>query len=513
MFSSSARWGFVLAVAVCLFWSPASDACPFCSAVSMTLSEEIGAADVAVLAKLADAPAEEAAPDDSAQQPVKVKFDIVDVLKGADIVGDTKQIEVLYFGQDEQKAEFLITGIDPQQLSWATPIGLSERAAEYVRKLDELPEAGADRLAYFQDYFEDEDPLLAGDAYDEFAKAPYADVKDLEDRMQREKLLAWIQDPNVTASRRRLYLTMLGVCGKQDDLPVLETMIRSDDRQLKTALDAIVACYLTLKGPDGLPLIEDSFLKNQDAEYTDTYAAIMALRFHGQEEDIIPKERIVQALGHMLDRPQLADLVIPDLARWEDWSVMDRLVELFKNADEESAWVRVPVVNYLRACPLPEAKERMAELEAIDPDAVKRANSFFPLATAPVAEADGEPAVDPPVPPPAAPANDVAASSVSNGESTESDETMAESPAEPTDESVAETELVEEVATSDEQPNSEDDLAAATPVDTSGGGGGNPGGLSGTSYLLVVTLVPLAICLVLLAVLRIILRRPRRVTT
>ena len=33
----------------------------------------------------------------------------------------------------------------------------------------------------------------------------------------------------------------------------------------------------------------------------------------------------------MLDRPQLADLVIPDLARWEDWSVMDRLVELFKN--------------------------------------------------------------------------------------------------------------------------------------------------------------------------------------
>ena len=61
----------------------------------------------------------------------------------------------------------------------------------------------------------------------------------------------------------------------------------------------------------------------------------------------------------MLERPQLADLVIPDLARWEDWSVMDRLVDLFKNANDDSNWVRVPVINYLRACPLPAAKERI----------------------------------------------------------------------------------------------------------------------------------------------------------
>ena len=90
----------------------------------------------------------------------------------------------------------------------------------------------------------------------------------------------------------------------------------------------------------------------------------------------------------MLDRPQLADLVIPDLARWEDWSVMDRLVELFKNANDESSWVRVPVVNYLRACPLPKAKEQIDELAKIDPDTVKRANTFFPLAGAPAGSAD-----------------------------------------------------------------------------------------------------------------------------
>ncbi len=81
----------------------------------------------------------------------------------------------------------------------------------------------------------------------------------------------------------------------------------------------------------------------------------------------------------MLDRPQLADLVIPDLARWEDWTQMEKLVQLFKEANDKSSWVRVPVINYLRACPKPEAKKYIAELEKIDPAAVKRANTFYPF--------------------------------------------------------------------------------------------------------------------------------------
>ena len=73
--------------------------------------------------------------------------------------------------------------------------------------------------------------------------------------------------------------------------------------------------------------------------------------------------------------------MIPDLARWKDWGSMDRLVQMFKDAGEKSSWVRVPIVNFLRACPLPEAKEQLGELAKIDPDAVRRATTFFPFAT------------------------------------------------------------------------------------------------------------------------------------
>jgi len=163
-------------------------------------------------------------------------------------------------------------------------------------------------------------------------------------------------------------------------------------------LDALIACYLLLKGPEGMGMVEEKFLQNPKAEYADTYAAIMAIRFHGTETQVIPKPWLIQALRHLLERPELADLVIPDLARWEDWEVMPRLIQLFKDADDKSSWVRVPVINYLRACPKPEAKAAIEELAKIDPDAVKRAQTFFPLDQGKATEAAPPPAGEQPQP-------------------------------------------------------------------------------------------------------------------
>ncbi len=44
-------------------------------------------------------------------------------------------------------------------------------------------------------------------------------------------------------------------------------------------------------------------------------------------------------LRAVLEREEMADLVIPDLARWEDWSVIERLTSLFTDAKKESNWV------------------------------------------------------------------------------------------------------------------------------------------------------------------------------
>ena len=133
-------------------------ACPFCSAVSLTLSEEIASNDVAVVARLIERPANS---DPSDPAGGTARFEIVDVLKGADLLGDSKQIDALYFGSDAKDTLFYILGTEPPNFNWTTPVALSDRAVEYVRRLPELPEKGPDRLAFFQEYFEDAEEMLA----------------------------------------------------------------------------------------------------------------------------------------------------------------------------------------------------------------------------------------------------------------------------------------------------------------------------------------------------------------
>lgn len=373
----------VLVLATIAAWLPSTArlrACPFCTAVSQTFSEEMESMDVVVLAELTEGLQRAPQPGSTGELP-KSKFKVTELIKGNAWAKVGQQIEAHYFGKPDKNATYLIMGTDPPHLMWSTPLSLSPAGRDYLLAVANIPK-DSPRLEFFIKYLENGDEMLARDAYDEFANAPYADVIALREKIDRQQLVAWIQDSDVPVSRRRLYLTMLGVAGTIEDTEMLEAFMRSTDRKQKAGLDAMIACYLTLKGAEGMPLIEELFLGNGKAEYSDTYAAIMAVRFHGTESEVIPRDRLLKGLRMVLDRGDLADLVIPDLARWEDWSVMPRLVELFKNADKDSNWVRVPVVNYLRACPLDTAKQQIEVLREIDPDAIARANTFFPFAQA-----------------------------------------------------------------------------------------------------------------------------------
>ncbi|MFT7629261.1 MAG: hypothetical protein ACI87E_000259 [Mariniblastus sp.] len=354
--------------------SASSAACPFCSAIALTFSEQLESNDIAVVATLMEIPPVNNNPN--ADFP-KATFEITQVLKGQKFVAEKMAFKTQLVGTYPLGQKFLVMGVDPPNVAWTTPMKASDRVFKYLNEIQSLPAGGPKRLEFFQDYFEDKESVLAFDAYDEFARAPYEDLLAMKDTMKRDELLGWIKDTDTSVSRRRLYFTMLGVCGKPEDAELLKEFIESGSRKKRAGLDALIACYLTLKGESGVDLIEKTFLADHDADYVDTLAAVSALRFHGTEVDIVPKARIVAAIRHLLDRPKMADMIIPDLARWKDWSVMPRLVKMFKEADEESNWLRVPVVTYLRACPKPEAKAYIEELRKIDPEAIQRADFFL----------------------------------------------------------------------------------------------------------------------------------------
>jgi hypothetical protein len=358
-------------------------ACPFCSAVPLTFSQEMKASDAVVIAELVDAPARPGGAEGAFAPGIgdslsKSKFRVVEILKGAELLKGTKQIETYYLGDAKAGTQFLISGIDPKALSWSTPVPLSKRGRDYLTAVIKFPDTGPDRLAFFQNYLEDDDEVLRTDAYGEFAQATYADVKAFGPKADYAQLISWLKNPEISPSHRRLDFTLLGVCGTEKDVPLLETMFHSNDRKLKAGLDAMIGSYLAIKGPSGLKLVEELYLNNKDAEFTDTYAAIQAIRI-AEETGIITKDKASEAFHAMLDRPKMADLVIPDLARWQDWSVLDRMSDLFTLPGDDATWVRVPVLKYLKACPLPDAKKMYDRLALIDPTAAKQAESFLSL--------------------------------------------------------------------------------------------------------------------------------------
>ncbi|MCH8924239.1 MAG: hypothetical protein IIA67_13955, partial [Planctomycetes bacterium] len=250
-----------VALAVGLLSARTTVACPFCTSSSLTFCEEIRASDVSIIARLVERPAPAPAAD-APDEIVKAKFKVVEVLSGGKHLGKRRQIEVIFYGRAKVGTKFLLMGIDPPTIFWSTPIAVTDRAVGYLRSAIKLPKEGSERLVFFLQHLEDKDEMLARDAYDEFAKAPYDVVKSIKGKMDHDKLIGWVKDVEVPASRRRLYLTMLGVCGSQKDIPLLEAMITTGDRQARAGFDALIGCYLTLKGEAGLKLIEDRFLRS-----------------------------------------------------------------------------------------------------------------------------------------------------------------------------------------------------------------------------------------------------------
>ena len=197
-------------------------ACPFCSAIALTFAEEMNGADVAVIARLVELPPENKKSATFGSD-AKAKFEILEVLKGEKALGKSRKFDALYFGREPVGGTFLVMGVEPPAINWATPVPISERGRVYLAKSIQLPKEGPERLAFFQDYLQDKDDMLSRDAFDEFAKTPYGGLKEIKDIMHHDKIVEWLQNPKIEPSRKSLYWMMLGICGKPDDIALLKS--------------------------------------------------------------------------------------------------------------------------------------------------------------------------------------------------------------------------------------------------------------------------------------------------
>ncbi len=372
-----------------LFGASPAWSCPFCSAPSLTLSEQLAGSQAAVLVQWSSG--KEA--DKEAGFVGSTTYEIVEIVRDESKSlkkGDPLTLERYRVAKSGEL--FLLFGSVNQGLvEWSSPLEVTEASFQYVSRAPSKESPIVERLAYYMKYLQNPDEFIANDAYAEFANAPYDDIVLLSGQMPREKLREWLSDPDVSPTRIGLYGLMLGLCGKPEDVEFLQKKVVEKTDSFRLGIDGVMGGYLLLAGPAGLKVIEETKLANLDTPFSETFAAMQALRFMWQySKGKIPQDELRAAMRSLLKRPNLADLVIVDLARWNDWSIMDQLMELYDNESYQVPSVKRAIVRFMliaekdpnaSAEPVPEhvtkAKANLAVLREKDPKTVKAAERFF----------------------------------------------------------------------------------------------------------------------------------------
>ena len=333
--------------------------CPFCDAPTLMMAEQVEQSDHLLLGRWqkGQKPTDAAAGSST--------FEILEISKSlSDRFEPGATLELPHYVAGSEQKNYLLMGPDGRLADWHIPQEVSDAAWTYLANIPTPvvdPAQQTERLAYFLDFLEHPDLIVSNDAYGEFASAPYEIIKPLRDRIPREKVRQWILDPATSVTRIGLYGLLLGLAGTEEDARAMEHKILVPDASFRLGIEGVMAGYLMIRGEDGLQVLEEKKMiartyTNPEGEevrlpFAEVYAAMQTLRFMWTyEPDIIPKGRLKQSMRLLLERPELSDLVIADLARWKDWDSLDRLVAMYDEEKFNIPSVKRAIVRFLYYC-------------------------------------------------------------------------------------------------------------------------------------------------------------------
>jgi hypothetical protein len=212
-------------------------------------------------------------------------------------------------------------------------------------------------LSYFLPFLEHQHLQIADSAFYKVSRTPYKNLRNLAKGLDPDQLLELIENSRVPKEKRSLYITLLGFCAQQKESIRLKEMI---DQRWKSRnsgnLSALLAAHAEVNGETSIDFIEKSYFQNRDRKLDELIEAVDALRLLGQADETISGTRIRESYHLFLnERPQLLELIIEDITRWEDWSFAPILIELYKS--RKQPWNNNVIMKYLKACPNPDVKQ------------------------------------------------------------------------------------------------------------------------------------------------------------
>ncbi len=364
--------GLSVGLAALLFRTDASLACPFCGVAEVTLQKRIAANEVAIIAKWVGGEPGNL----EADVPASTRFDVQHVFHGDGF--EPAQSIVIDRFHPGQPGELFLLGANTQEdlLIWERATSLTERAVEYLRTAPDAALPSPERLQFFIQWLEDDETILANDAFNEFANARYEDIAAVSEHLPHEKLAHWVFDREAEPVRLGVYGMLLGLCGVPADADRLEAMILEPTApaDIRLGIDGVMGGYLLLAGERGLEVLDRSVLGHLQAADGEVTAAISALRFIWEFGDgCIPADRLRLSMRLVLGRPERISLACADLARWQDWETVDRLMEIYDDERLATRHEKTAIIKFLCAA----EKVDPAGLSTSQTQAVERARQHL----------------------------------------------------------------------------------------------------------------------------------------
>jgi hypothetical protein len=200
--------------------------------------------------------------------------------------------------------------------SWVNFGPVSAGRAGWLRKLSAMKIAtdmsGAEwreHAAYFLQFLETPEPMVAEIAYNEIASAPYDALRSLKPQLDAAAIRTWLSDPKL-AAREPLYFLLLGIAGTPEDAHKLEQRLATARKvsDLKS-LPALIGAVLELREIAGIEFIEKLYLLDPQRTKPEVEAAVAALKVYA-EANPAARDRTEEAFQRFVQqRPALAGLV------------------------------------------------------------------------------------------------------------------------------------------------------------------------------------------------------------
>ncbi len=249
--------------------------------------------------------------------------------------------------------------------TWSVPAGSA--VVDYLKGLLAInPRNPVARLRYCFDFLDHPEEEIAGDAHTEFSNASESEISLVAPKLPAAKLRRWLRDAKKSPSHQGLYAKLLGHCGTADDAALLRSLTERYMKEEAPGMAEALTGYILLKPKDGWLYLR-RVISNPAIGFLQRYAALRAIRYlHDNRPDVIDKQSIIEAMKLGLDQPDLADIVIDELRKWQCWDLTGRILPLYGKPSHDSPVMRRAILRYATDCPRPEAVAFVAKHRKTD---------------------------------------------------------------------------------------------------------------------------------------------------